>query len=174
MEGTRPVRTQWAVMPQLPQRQQRVRSKVLPFQDKRSGWSTIAGYAQRTWCGNHVQAISLDERAPRPIVSPVVCSWSFRCAACLPLLSFFLFLLVRSARISCLSRTARGGVSRGAVGPQWRWPHGMGRVSTTGVNGPLRYIKGTKGAGAALRNCHCDWVFHESERPHSRQAHLSK
>ena len=42
------------------------------------------------------------------------------------------------------------------------------------VNGPLRYIKGTKGAGAALRNCHCDWVFHESERPHSRQAHLSK
>ena len=67
-----------------------------------------------------------------------------------------------------LSRTARGGVSRGAVGPQWRWPHGMGRVSTTGVNGPLRYIKGTKGAGAALRNCHCDWVFHESERPHSR------
>jgi hypothetical protein len=47
----------------------------------------------------------------------------------------------------------------------------MGRVSTTGVNGPLRYIKGTKGAGAALRNCHCDWVFHESERPHSRQAH---
>ena len=111
------MRTQWAVMPQLPQRQQRVRSKVLPFQDKRSGWSTIAGNEQRTWCGNHVQAISLDERAPRPIVSPVVCSWSFRCAACLPLLSFFLFLLVRSARISCLSRTARGGVSQGAIWP---------------------------------------------------------
>ena len=57
----------------------------------RNGWSTIAGNEQRTWCGNYVQVISLVERAPRPIVSPVVCSWSFRCAACLPLLSFFLF-----------------------------------------------------------------------------------
>ena len=147
MEGTRPVRTQWAVMPQLPQRQQRVRSKVLPFQDKRSGWSTIAGYAQRTWCGNHVQAISLDERAPRPIVSPVVCSWSFRCAACLPLLSFFLFLLVRSARISCLSRTARGGVSRGAVGPIMPLAHGMGHASTAGVNGTLRDPRGKHKGG---------------------------
>ena len=111
MEGTRPVRTQWAVMPQLPQRQQRVRSKVLPFQDKRSGWSTIAGYAQRTWCGNHVQAISLDERAPRPIVSPVVCSWSFRCAACLPLLSFFLFF----AGTICTHKLLIAHSSRGCV-----------------------------------------------------------
>ena len=117
MEGIRPVRTQWAVMPQLPQRQQRVRSKVLPFQDKRSGWSTIAGYAQRTWCGNHVQAISLDERAPRPIVSPVVCSWSFRCAACLPLLSFFLFF----AGTICTHKLLIAHSSRGCV-TRCSWP----------------------------------------------------
>ena len=92
---------------------------------------------------------------------------------CLFLYVFPVFELLSVLFCSVLLCLGPTHLSRGAVGPQWRWPHGMGRVSTTGVNGPLRYIKGTKGAGAALRNCHCDWVFHESERPHSRQAHLS-
>ena len=52
----------------------------------------------------------------------VVCVVALLCAPLL-LPFFFLFLfLLRSARISCLSRTVRGGVSQVALLAQCRWP----------------------------------------------------
>ena len=51
----------------------------------------------------------------------VVCVVGLFCAPLLLPFFFFLFLL-RSARISCLSRTVRGGVSQVALLAQCRWP----------------------------------------------------
>ena len=51
----------------------------------------------------------------------VVCVAGLLCPTAASLFFFFLFLL-RSARISCLSRTVRGGVSQGALLAQCRWP----------------------------------------------------